>query len=217
MKKRGLILLTMLVMSFLSVAWMNMSDGGPLVAPDVDLSVIPATIDGWKGVDIELDEETDVVLGATSSINRLYNDALGRQVSFHAATWKNEKTINPAPHHPQVCYAGAGWRLLDRRSVEVPSATGPVPMELILFEKDGSRVVTGHWFRVGEAAFLASDGFQKQRRRFWGLKYWPNSTKFLLHTVSPSLDAAEGTLIEFASLINDRMANQPAVSSPQGT
>lgn len=208
MNKRGIILLVSLLISYLSVGWLRSGAGAATTAPPVDLSVIPAEIGSWVSSDLAVDEDTAVVLGADSFINRVYSNPLGRQVVFHVATWKNRDTINPAPHHPQVCYTGAGWAPRDRRTVQVPGPDGSVPMELILFEKGGARVVTGHWFQVGDAAFVASDGFRKHRRQFWGLKYWPNSTKFLLHTSAPTLDAAEPALVEFASLVNGMLTSQ---------
>jgi EpsI family protein len=216
MKKRGLILLMTLLMSFLSVAWLRSGDDGTVVAPVVDLTVIPAEIDDWQGVDIDLDDKTVVVMGATAYINRIYRDSSNRQIVFHAATWKNAESIAPAPHHPEVCYPGVGWTLLERRSVEVPGPSGPVPMELILFGKGDDRLVTGHWFSVGNATFVDADGFRKQRSLFWGLKYWPNSTKYLLQVAVPNLDTAEGTLVEFAALVNGLMDRQDAPASRQG-
>jgi len=222
MKKRGLILLTFLLVSYLSVGWLRSGAGASGTAPPVDLSVVPSEIGNWVGDDLEIDDETVVVMGADSFLNRVYSTPAGQQVAFHVATWKNTDTVNPAPHHPQTCYAGGGWTLLDRRTVQVPGPDGTVPMELILFEKEGARVVTGHWFRVGAASFVSADGFREYRRQFWGLRYWPNSTKVLLQTRALTLDAAEPTLVEFASLLNGVLTSrdtivEEAVASESGT
>ncbi len=63
------------------------------------------------------------------------------------------------------------------------------------------RIVTGHWFQVGELQFVSDAGFRSQRQRLWGAKSWPATHKFLLQIISPTLQAAENPLSDIAAMV----------------
>ncbi len=202
MNQRIVLLFTLLAVSYVAVRWID-SGKDASAAPAIDVTTIPAEIDGWIGENVEIRDDTIQVLKAQSFISRIYREPSGRAISIHVANWTNPNTISAAPHHPEVCFAGAGWSLLDRRTTEFSTARGKVPIELILFQKGQQRLVTGHWFRVGDVTYVDFNGFQKQRIKFWGKKSWPDTTKFLIQLSSPSLNAAEESIMSFASKVAD--------------
>ena len=202
MNQRIVLLFTLLAVSYVAVQWIG-SGQDASVAPAIDVADIPVEIGDWVGEDVEIRDDTIQVLNAQSFISRIYRDPTGHAISMHVANWTNPNTISAAPHHPEICFAGAGWSLLDRRTTEFPTARGNVPIELILFQKGQQRVVSGHWFRVGEVTHVDFQGFQNQRSKFWGKKSWPDTTKFLFQLSSPSLKAAEESIKSFASKVAD--------------
>ncbi len=207
MNNRIALLFGLFAFSYVAITWIN-SRSDEVIDRKMDLSAIPMTLSGWVGVEEEVPDETVRVLNADQSSNRIYRDASGREVYLHLANWLNKETISAAPHHPEVCYPGAGWELKERRTTQFSTAAGVKPIELILFQKGQNRVVTGHWFQVGDVYFVSGNGFLKQRSRFWGRKSWPSTTKVLLQTLAPTLDAAEERLKDIATLIVDELANE---------
>ncbi|MCA9134466.1 MAG: EpsI family protein, partial [Planctomycetales bacterium] len=206
MNKRIGVLVFVLLVSYGSIGWLRSGIRSTVPPKGVDLSTVPLEIDGWSGEETEIRDDTVQVLAAQSHINRLYRNDMGQIIALHLADWANSDTIIAAPHHPQVCYPAAGWSVVERRAVEVESAAGTIPMELILFQKDQQRVVTAHWFQVGEVAFHSHDGFQSQRHRFWGTGAWPHTTKFLLQTGAASLDVGQEVLTGFAPSVAEAVA-----------
>ena len=213
MRNRILALTAVLLVSTAWISWLQWNADGIGKITDSDLSVIGVKIDSWTGEDIEIEDNTVRVLKAQSFINRMYSDAVGREILLHAANWTNAETISVAPHHPDVCYPAAGWELLERRTTQFPTAVGEFPIELILFQKGQARVVVGIWFQVGDIRFVSASGFQQQRQRFWGTSGWPNTTKFLIQTRSGSLEAAENSLKQFATLVVNEFSNQSIATS----
>ncbi len=206
MNKRIALLFGLLAISYVLVSWIGSgSDAG--AEAKVELSVIPMELDGWRGENVEIRDDTVQVLKANSFINRVYHDSSGREISMHIANWANAETISAAPHHPEICYPAAGWEIRERRTIPVSVMAGEFPIELISFQKGQQRVVSAHWFKVSDVYFVSYDGFQRQRHRFWGKKAWPNTTKFLLQTVAPSVDAAEDRLKNFAKLVADKFGS----------
>ena len=212
MNKRIVLVFGLFAISYSLVSWFSAKPETALESR-IDLSVTPLELDGWRGEDVEIRDDTIQVLKSDSFINRTYRDGLGREMSIHIANWLNPDTISAAPHHPEICYPAAGWEIRERRTVQLATKAGEIPMELILFQRGQQRVVTGHWFQVGDLAFVSSDGFQKERHRFWGKRAWPSTTKFLLQTVASSTNAAEDRLKEFAKLVAEEFATDRAAAS----
>jgi EpsI family protein len=207
MNIRIALLFGLLAFSYAMITWIG-SGADAVVSHKVDLSVISTTLNEWEGEDIDIPDDTVQVMKADQYINRTYRDASGRTMFMHVANWSNKETISPAPHHPEICYPSAGWKIEDRRTTQITTAAGDIPIELILFQKDQTRVVTGHWFQVADVCFVSSDGFQRHRHRFWGKNAWPSTTKILLSIAANSVGAAENRLKDFATLIANELSKE---------
>jgi len=199
---RTLSFVLLMLFGFGSLGWLQWQSQSKQPKPiGVLEQVIPVKFGEWSSQDLPMEDQTIQVLKAHSFINRLYTRASGASVSLHAANWQNEETIAPAPHHPEVCYPGAGWKILERRMVNCPSDDGEFPMELMLFERNGQRVVTGHWFQTGGLRYAEGSQFQKERHRFWGTRAWPGTEKFLLQCSSATLSSGQEVLLEFTQAL----------------
>jgi EpsI family protein len=192
-------LLILFTVAFASVGWLQWRSNALAPKPIGKLDVeIPLEFGTWTGVETPVEDETVQVLKAYSHFNRRYNSINGASMLLHAANWENGYTISPAPHHPEVCYQAAGWKIIERRMVTCDYPEGPFPMELILFESRGNRVVTAHWFQTGGVRYANLAQFSKERNRFLASRKWPGTEKFLLQVSKPTINEAEPILIEFA-------------------
>ena len=207
MNSRIVALFGLLAISYLLITWIG-SGANLATDPKIDLAALPQTIDGWVGEDVEIPDDTVQVLQANQFVNRVYRDAGGQEISMHVANWLNKETFSEVPHHPEVCYPAAGWTIQERRTTQVTTDAGEIPMELISFRKGQKLVVSCHWFQVADIYFFSTDGFKRQRHRFWGKKAWPSTTKILLQTLAPTVDAAQERLEGFATLIANELAKE---------
>jgi len=199
--QRATLLIAMFLVCWLAVAWFKAGISAEGDVPNFQLADLPLILDGWSGEEAEIQDETVQVLNAHDFINRSYFDDTGRRVSLHVAIWVNDGHIAPAPHHPTVCYPAAGWSIINRSDAEFPVEEAEYPMELVKFQKDGSGVVTGHWYELGKAAFTTSEGFFRQRLSLMGSSRWPYSVKFLLQTDATTIEQAQPVLKDFAVLV----------------
>ena len=171
----------------------------------IPLESIPQSLGDWQGEDVAIDDEAIRVLGAESYINRNYRGPTGTTVGLHVASWENQETIVFTPHHPNICYPGTGWTILDKRICQMGPGDSTHPVELMLLQKDQQLMVIGFWFQVGSIHFVSGRDFQNQRYQFWGLKGWPKTLKVLIQTNSPTLDDAEETLVPFANMVFNQL------------
>lgn len=128
------------------------------------LERFPLQIAGWTGQDIPLDDAVVRATGTDARINRGYSRHNGLEsVSLYVACGANARGL--MVHRPEVCYIGAGWTLLDRRSMELSLADGTkLPCSIFEFSRgglDARRMTVLNYFIVdgqhcGDASLLRS-------------------------------------------------------------
>lgn len=82
------------------------------------LESLPLQIADWKGWDVPLDEDIVRATDTDAHVNRIYsrNNSL-ESISLYIASGVQARDL--MPHRPEVCYTGAGWTLIDKRSMEL--------------------------------------------------------------------------------------------------
>lgn len=104
------------------------------ISPDA-LGRLPLQIGDWTGVDVPMDEKLVQATDTDAHLNRRYTRRGGLDtVSFYVASGVKARDL--MPHRPEVCYTGAGWTLVDRRSVELPlNAAVKLPCNVLQFSR----------------------------------------------------------------------------------
>jgi EpsI family protein len=88
------------------------------ISPDA-LARFPLQLGDWVGEDVPMDEAIARATDTDARLNRRYARKGGLEaVSFYVASGVKARDL--MPHQPEVCYTGAGWTRMDRRSVELP-------------------------------------------------------------------------------------------------
>lgn len=207
-KLRLVVLAVCLLTSYLAVGWVGSRYQVEMEPPPVPLAGIPLLLGDWSGKDTEVDDATIRVMGCHSHINRAYSDSIGRELSLHAAAFTDPEYRGSAPHHPQTCYPAAGWEIVERKPLQVVTAGGEIPLELMLMRRGPERIVIAHWFESGEIKFTGSEGLQAQLTRFWEESKFPCIQKFMLQSNQPSIEAAIPILEGFVVLLQDSRLQQ---------
>jgi EpsI family protein len=87
------------------------------------LEQLPLQIGGWTGQKVPLDEAIVRATDTEAHINRRYSrHNASEYISLYVAYGVRARDL--MPHRPEVCYTGAGWTLIDKRSVELPLSDG---------------------------------------------------------------------------------------------
>jgi exosortase D (VPLPA-CTERM-specific) len=138
------------------------------------LSSLPSQIDGWKGTDDPIDEETLKILGPGEFLLRDYQEASQFQpwINLYVAYFPTQRAGDTI-HSPSHCLPGAGWVPTSR---EIVSLTGPdgssFPVNRYIVSKSGDRRLVLYWFQAhGRAVaseysakyYLISDSIRMNR------------------------------------------------------
>ena len=91
----------------------------PLVRP---LATLPLSLAGYLGVERPIDSASVRVAGMTNYLYRVYSRDSVAAFSLYVGYYDNQ-TTGRTIHSPRNCLPGAGWQVVEARSVAVDRAT----------------------------------------------------------------------------------------------
>jgi len=99
------------------------------------LERLPLQIGSWTGQDAPLDEAVVRATDTDAHISRRYSrHNASESIWLYAACGVRARDL--MPHRPEVCYTGAGWTLMNRRSMELPLSDGmKLPCNILEFSR----------------------------------------------------------------------------------
>lgn len=153
---------------------------GELVPTPTTLSSLPSQIDGWKGVDETLDQETLDILGPGEFLVRDYENGSQPQpwINLYIAYFPSQKAGDTI-HSPNHCLPGAGWVPTSREIIQITGPDGSsFPVNRYVVAKTGERQLVLYWFQAHGRA-VASE-------------YW---AKYYLVSDSVSMNRSDGGLV----------------------
>jgi len=99
------------------------------------LERFPMQIGDWVGQEVPMDEAIVRRTDTDALINRRYSRSIALEnVGLYVAYGVRAREL--MPHRPEVCYPGAGWTLIDKRSIELPLSDGmQLPCRILEFSR----------------------------------------------------------------------------------
>jgi len=156
--------------------------------PRESLSSLPPQIDGWKGTDSVLDQDTLDILGPGEFLVRDYENASQPQawVNLYMAYFPTQKAGDTI-HSPNHCLPGAGWVPTSREVVQIARPDGSsFPVNRYVVSKSGDRELVLYWFQAHGRA-VASE-------------YW---AKYYLVSDSVRMNRSDGGLVRLLTPMLD--------------
>ena len=181
-------------------AWLESQFDVTIRQPSVDINGLGETLSGWTGETVPMDPEIARFVGAGSFVSRVYRRANETPVAVYAAVWADQSIVSDiSPHPPTVCYPNAGWTLVRKKKVLVGDS---LPISLIEFSRAGERIVTAHWYQLGDLQYTDRASGRLGLSSLWGENEWPPMVQVLLQTHASSIEDAEARLTEIALEVN---------------
>ena len=160
--------------------------------PRASLSSLPLQIDGWKGTEEALDQQTLDVLGPGEFLVRDYEKASPSQpqpepgINLYIAYFPTQKTGDTI-HSPNHCLPGAGWVPTSRQFVQITRPDGSsFPVNRYVVSKLGERQLVLYWFQA-HGRTVASE-------------YW---AKYYLVSDSVRMNRSDGALVRLMTPMLD--------------
>jgi len=122
------------------------------VIPDIGpWSRFPAQVNGWKAAaDEPLDKDVLAELKPDDFLNRDYVSGRNQVLNLFVGYF-NSRRNGRAPHSPEWCLPGAGWKTVSTRVVSIDTRSGePLPANEYIVEKGAERQLVVYWYHQGE-------------------------------------------------------------------
>ncbi len=167
------------------------------------LERLPLQIGDWMGREVPLDEAIVRATDTDAHINRSYSrNNASQYISLYIAAGVKARDL--MPHRPEVCYTGAGWTLIDKRSMELPLSDG---MELPCMALQFSRgtlntkktVLLNYYIVDGQYCRDISRLRSKAWRGSGTVRYIAQVQIIASTTVNLNADSAERIISDFAA------------------
>ena len=122
------------------------------VIPDIGpWNRFPAQVNGWKAAaDEPLDKDVLAELKPDDFLNRDYISGKNRVLNLFVGYF-NSRRNGRAPHSPEWCLPGSGWKTVSTRVVSIDTGSGkPLPANEYIVEKGAERQLVVYWYHQGE-------------------------------------------------------------------
>ena len=116
-------------------------------------SRFPAQVQDWRATaDEPVDADALATLKPDDYLNRDYISGKNQTLNLFVGYF-NSRRNGRAPHSPEWCLPGAGWKTVSTRVVSIDSPGGsPLPANEYIVEKTGERQLVVYWYHQGERA-----------------------------------------------------------------
>lgn len=139
------ILVSLLFLSTGCIASIYLSNRTELIPDRPRFVAFPERISGWQGRTFLLDSETEQLLKLDDYILSDYTGADGKAVNLYVAYYASQRKGN-APHSPNDCMPGSGWKITKLEQVVYRDETTSWPVNRAVIEKNSVKQVVYYWF-----------------------------------------------------------------------
>ena len=124
-------------------------------AEKFDVRNLPMVLGRWKGTPSELDPRIFQRLGASSAVDRTYENGIGTVLSVHAASFAPEVIF---PHSPTLCYSSAGFTIVED---EWHKDSDGRRYRWMIAERSHARVGVVYWYQIGSESVSNRDELRR--------------------------------------------------------
>ena len=120
-----------------------------LRAAEFDVSGLPLQLGDWSGADVNEDARLNAHVGASSIVNRIYENSAGTKLTVHLASFPGHMSL---PHLPPLCYTGAGWTIV---SDDWRDAGEDLRYRRMSVRRENESALVLYWYQLG--SYVAAD------------------------------------------------------------
>ena len=115
---------------------------------------LPTELNGWRSVDLAIDEAVSDMLAADHNVQRAYLHSLGYLIFVYVGYYGTERGGTPE-HTPDICYPAQGWQIVESM-IQRAGGQGGFDLREFVVEQAGERRLVHYWYRTGSQSGLTS-------------------------------------------------------------
>lgn len=126
---------------------------------------LPRIVNGWKAVDLEIDQSVSDMLAADHNVQRAYLHPQ-RYVVFVYVGYYGTRRGGTPEHTPDVCYPSQGWTIVESTERRLGGEAGFDVQEFVV-QKDAETRLVHYWYRTSQVTGITSVP-RLRMQHFWG-------------------------------------------------
>lgn len=172
----------LMAIASVSLAWTGVTIDTTIDEPPVHLGFVPISLGSWTGSKVTLSTQEYEAIGAVEVASLSLENQEGIRGFAHLAVWTNPEIVGMmCPHHPQTCYSGAGWDVVQSEIRELQiGELDSIPIAISVVQRGGARAIIAYSYAMGSNHFTDSASVRATRLKFLGVRNWPPTYKFLV-------------------------------------
>ena len=93
------------------------------------------------------------VIDSSDYYNGTYTSPKGKGINLYIAYYENQK-FGPAPHSPELCIPGDGWKITSITSVKLKNKKEKtIEVNRLIITKGEHKIITYYWLKQGTKTF----------------------------------------------------------------
>jgi EpsI family protein len=195
------ILLVVLLSTGAVAWWLTFRPVADLDPSSID--AMPHELNGWKAVDLEIDQGVADLLRADHQFQRAYLHRQGYTVYVYVGYYGTARGGAPE-HTPDVCYPSQGWVIETDEEVQVGGRASGFDVREFLVEKEDELRLVHFWYRTDRESGFTSI-WSLRLRQFWGRLMASRGDGALIRLSTPiwdqDIEAARGRLLSLDAAV----------------
>ena len=114
-------------------------------------SSFPQILGKWKANEKRLPA---AVIDSSDYYNGTFTSKEGKGINLYVAYYADQK-FGPAPHSPELCIPGDGWKITSNEPYEIKNKQGrAIEVNRLIITKGDHTIITYYWLKQGSKTFI---------------------------------------------------------------
>lgn len=116
-------------------------------------SKFPEMLGKWHANEKRLPASVVKSAGASDYYNSAFTSPEGKGINLYISYYADQK-LGPAPHSPELCIPGDGWKITSNTSLFLKNKKGEaIEVNRLIITKGDHKIVTYYWLKQGKKIF----------------------------------------------------------------
>ena len=117
-------------------------------------SSFPEMLGKWKANEKRLPASVEESAAASDYYNGTFTSPEGKGINLYVSYYADQK-LGPAPHSPELCIPGGGWKITSNKPYELKNRKGKsIEVSRLIITKGDHKIITYYWLKQGNKTFI---------------------------------------------------------------
>ena len=117
-------------------------------------SLFPKMLGRWEANESRLPASVVESAAASDYYNGTFTSPEGKGINLYISYYADQK-LGPAPHSPELCIPGDGWKITSNKPIKLKSKNGDaIEANRLIITKGEHKIITYYWLKQGKNIFL---------------------------------------------------------------